>query len=40
MDREDFMKCINIIAHGIYGGEEQAKYYYNKMIIDEPDDEE
>ena len=39
MDREDFMKCINIIAHGIYGGEEQAKYYYNKMI-DEPDDEE
>ena len=39
MDREDFMKCVNIIAHGIYGGEEQAKYYYNKMI-DEPDDEE
>lgn len=39
MNREDFMKCVNIIAHGIYGGEEQAKYYYNKMI-DEPDDEE
>lgn len=39
MDIEDFMKCVNIIAHGIYGGEEQAKYYYNKMI-DEPDDEE
>lgn len=39
MDREDFMKCVNIIAHGIYGVEEQAKYYYNKMI-DEPDDEE
>ena len=39
MDREDFMKCVNIIAHGIYGREEQAKYYYNKMI-DEPDDEE
>ena len=33
MDREDFMKCVNIIAHGIYGGEEQAKYYYNKMIL-------
>lgn len=39
MDREDFMKCVNMIAHGIYGAEEQAKYCYNQMI-DEPDDED
>lgn len=39
IDRELFMKCVNMIAHGIYGAEAQAKYCYNQMI-DEPDDED
>ena len=30
MDREDFMKCVNIIAHGIYGGKNRLNIIITK----------